>query len=71
MFEIVLTPEAIGDMRSLRKFERQHIIDELKSNSSISRPRRHATGSDYIRTIWQNRNCVSVSSAYLYDVNES
>lgn len=25
MFEIVLTPEAIDDMHSLRRFERQHI----------------------------------------------
>ncbi len=30
MFEIVLTPEAIDDMRSLRKFERQHIFDEIE-----------------------------------------
>ncbi len=30
MFEIVLTPEAIDDMRSLRKLERQHIFDEIE-----------------------------------------
>ncbi len=30
MFEIVLTPEAIDDMRSLRKVERQHIFDEIE-----------------------------------------
>ena len=30
MFEIVLTPEAIDDMRSLRKFERRHIFDEIE-----------------------------------------
>lgn len=30
MFEIVLTPEAIDDMRSLRKFERQRIFDEIE-----------------------------------------
>jgi mRNA-degrading endonuclease RelE of RelBE toxin-antitoxin system len=30
MFEIVLTSEAIDDMRSLRKFERQHIFDEIE-----------------------------------------
>ena len=30
MFEIVLTPEAIDDMRALRKFERQRIFDEIE-----------------------------------------
>ena len=30
MFEIVLTPEAIDDMRSFRKFERQHIFEEIE-----------------------------------------
>ncbi len=30
MFEIVLTPESIDDMRLLRKVERQHVLDEIE-----------------------------------------
>ena len=32
MFEIVLTLEVIDDMRSLRKFERQRIFDEIEEH---------------------------------------
>ena len=30
MYEIVLTPEAIDDIRLLRKFDRQHIFREIE-----------------------------------------
>jgi len=74
MFEIVLTPEAIGDMRSLRKFERQHVFDEIEEQlqhrpavETRNRKRLHPNdlaewelrlGKFRVFYVWMKLNCV-------------